>query len=344
METRKIISRYASSNSFLGFKSYYKEIFDSEKFDYVFVIKGGPGCGKSSAMKKIAKAVLPIAKLVESLRCSSDINSLDGVIAEGVQKVGILDGTAPHERDAVIPGAVDYIWNFGDFLDGHKVKRNKSEILYLNKMKHSEYSKAYSELHFSYEYWINIKAEYTKALITDKIKKASDEICDIFKAPDLSYERRLVSSFSKEGYTYTSEETSDSAQYSIFGDKIKAALLCSEIIRKSKCVKTAFLSPLDPSVFEGFCGGNGDTLSIHSKENPILNAEDFFEVSVSMASDIEYLTKNMDMHLSKAQEHLIKASQYHASLEAIYSPCMDFDALSENVENCIKKIKNILMY
>lgn len=344
METRKEISRYASSNSFLGFKSYFNEAFDSEKFDYVLVIKGGPGCGKSSAMKRIVEALLPIAKTVEALHCSSDIGSLDGVIADGKQKIGILDGTAPHERDAVIPGATDYIWNFADFLDGSKVKRNKSEIVYLNQRKRSEYLKAYTELRFSYEYWVNIKAEYTKCLKNEQVNDAVVTVAKAFGAFDSVYEKRLLSSFSKDGYTFIPNANHGGKQYSISGDKIRAAILSSEIVQRSKCAKTAFISALDPCIFEGFSDINGNALSIHSEDEPILNADDFFALAPSSESDIEYLTRNTSLHLSNAQEHLRKASEYHAALESIYTPCMDFDALGENVEKTVEKIKNILLY
>ena len=47
---------FAASNSSEGFKSYYGEIF--ERADRLYVIKGGPGTGKSSLMKRLADAAL----------------------------------------------------------------------------------------------------------------------------------------------------------------------------------------------------------------------------------------------------------------------------------------------
>ena len=43
---------FAASNSAHGFHSYYAEFFDDAEVDRVFVIKGGPGTGKSRFMRE----------------------------------------------------------------------------------------------------------------------------------------------------------------------------------------------------------------------------------------------------------------------------------------------------
>ena len=44
---------FGACNSFHGFKSFFGEIFKRKDFTRIYVIKGGPGTGKSSFMKKI---------------------------------------------------------------------------------------------------------------------------------------------------------------------------------------------------------------------------------------------------------------------------------------------------
>ena len=44
---------FAAANSYKGFKSYFDRIFAPEQFDRIYIIKGGPGTGKSSIMKNI---------------------------------------------------------------------------------------------------------------------------------------------------------------------------------------------------------------------------------------------------------------------------------------------------
>ena len=54
MESRKNIDRYfAAANGYSGFRSYFSTLFDSKDFTRILVLKGGPGTGKSSFMKKI---------------------------------------------------------------------------------------------------------------------------------------------------------------------------------------------------------------------------------------------------------------------------------------------------
>ena len=47
-QKNKIIPEYfAAANSYEGFISFFDNIFNSEKFDRIYVIKGGPGTGKT---------------------------------------------------------------------------------------------------------------------------------------------------------------------------------------------------------------------------------------------------------------------------------------------------------
>ena len=73
---------------------------------------------------------------VQEIFCSSDPHSLDGVIAEkNDRRIAMVDGTAPHERDAVIPGAIDEIINLGDFWERRWLVGQKENIKRLAKEK-----------------------------------------------------------------------------------------------------------------------------------------------------------------------------------------------------------------
>ena len=67
----------------------------------MYLIKSGPGCGKSTLMKRLAQAAEQQGQPIEKIHCASDPDSLDGVVF--LQKhAAILDATAPHvvEPDA----------------------------------------------------------------------------------------------------------------------------------------------------------------------------------------------------------------------------------------------------
>ena len=44
---------FAAANGYLGFKSYFREVFKPSLLSRLYILKGGPGTGKSSYMKKI---------------------------------------------------------------------------------------------------------------------------------------------------------------------------------------------------------------------------------------------------------------------------------------------------
>lgn len=90
----KIKRVFPGGNTSKGFFSYYDFIIEKDA-NRIFVIKGGPGVGKSSMMKKVAKELLEKGYDVEYHHCSSDNNSIDGIVIPKL-KVAMIDGTAPH--------------------------------------------------------------------------------------------------------------------------------------------------------------------------------------------------------------------------------------------------------
>ena len=80
----------------------------------IFTIKGGPGTGKSSFMKKLVNISIIRVTDIEYHHCSSDNNSIDGVLIKQLN-VALFDGTAPHIIDPINPGIIDEIIHLGDF-------------------------------------------------------------------------------------------------------------------------------------------------------------------------------------------------------------------------------------
>lgn len=88
-----------AANSADGFRSYFPEVFGNT--GHLYILKGGPGTGKSRLMEEAAQAAERKGMAVERFRCSSDPDSLDGVLIPE-KGIGILDGTAPpHDRPQI---------------------------------------------------------------------------------------------------------------------------------------------------------------------------------------------------------------------------------------------------
>ena len=124
---QKIRHYFPGGNTSRGFVSFYDEILKKDSTGKLAVIKGGPGTGKSSFMKKIGRKLEGNGELIDYLHCSSDSNSLDGVFLPKYN-TAIIDGTAPHIVDARYPASSDIVLNFCDFINETEIKKNNEEI------------------------------------------------------------------------------------------------------------------------------------------------------------------------------------------------------------------------
>lgn len=85
---------FLGSNSAGGFFSLYDQLIDLEQAQRVYILKGGPGCGKSTLMRMVGKELEGAGVRGEYILCSGDPDSLDGVVFPELG-VALVDGTAP---------------------------------------------------------------------------------------------------------------------------------------------------------------------------------------------------------------------------------------------------------
>lgn len=143
MKKGNVIHKFPGSNTPDGFYSFYRA--GLENMERIFVLKGGPGTGKSTLMRRIACNLAERGYDVEMWQCSSDNESVDGVIAPAL-KIAVVDGTAPHVVDPVYPGAVDEIINLGDHWNRELLCCHKAEIIMLTKKISEKFNIAYERL------------------------------------------------------------------------------------------------------------------------------------------------------------------------------------------------------
>lgn len=134
----------AGANTANGFVSEFNNILNKSKKGYTFVLKGGPGTGKSTLMKKVSKYFYDKGYNVEEFYCSSDPESLDAVrIVE--KNICVTDGTAPHEQDASLPKVFGEIVDLGFSVD-KKIIKHQAKIKKLLEKKKNCFSNAYKFL------------------------------------------------------------------------------------------------------------------------------------------------------------------------------------------------------
>ena len=123
----RVISSFMGANSPIGFCSFFEEIYNPYKNHHPYIIKGGPGTGKSTLMKKVARKAEEMGYETELIYCSSDPHSLDGIIVKEAG-ISVIDGTSPHTLEPKFPGAVENIINTGAFWDKKKLAE-KSDLI-----------------------------------------------------------------------------------------------------------------------------------------------------------------------------------------------------------------------
>ncbi|WP_459502115.1 PRK06851 family protein [Bacillus sp. C1] len=167
--TGKVLNYYAGGNTARGFYSLYEENLIG--LERLFILKGGPGTGKSSLMKAIGREWTERGYDIELLHCSSDNKSIDGVIIPKL-KVGIVDGTAPHVIEPKTPGVVEEYVNLGEAWDSEKLRNRKDTI----KRYMSEASRAFQSAYNCFKEALVIHDDWEKIYINNMDFQKADKL------------------------------------------------------------------------------------------------------------------------------------------------------------------------
>lgn len=110
---------FMGANAPLGFVSLYDELKIPKEGFRSYLIKGGAGTGKSGIMQKVATASKE-ERILERLHCSSDPNSLDGIILH-TARCSMVDATPPHVIEPSFPGSFETVVNLCEYLNEEKL-------------------------------------------------------------------------------------------------------------------------------------------------------------------------------------------------------------------------------
>lgn len=135
---------FLGANSKAGFSSLYR-FFPGTEDAFLHIVKGGPGTGKSSFMRRIGAAAEEHGLDVHYVLCSGDPASLDGVYVPDL-RLAWMDGTAPHAAEPRIFGVdCDYV-NLGAFCRTPFEAKHRDQLRELNRRYKQIYAETYQAL------------------------------------------------------------------------------------------------------------------------------------------------------------------------------------------------------
>lgn len=341
-----IIDTFLSANTANGFVSLYGDFLKGKK---QYIIKGGPGTGKSTMMKNIGAFAENEGEDVEYIRCSSDPDSLDGVWLKA-RNIAVCDGTAPHIIEPENVGCMGGIIGLTECWDEKSLSEATEEILTVKARTANAYRSAYGYLEAAGKIFETTFASAVEAS-GDTIKKTASEFCGTFlkkkkKKPDPTDETRFISTFSHKGATayYGTVET--------LADRILtlpyacgAADLAIEEIRdeaKSKGYGTiGFSDPMLPKHLMGAVFPS-ERLAVIAF-NPAFESEEDREYDAFRGS---YLTDITDgaadgvygMLFEQATDRFKTAKAHHDVLERIFIKNMDFEKVGRITASLMTRI------
>lgn len=356
MGNGKIRHMFLGGNTSQGFFSYYHYILPQEEADRIICIKGGPGVGKSTFMKKIGEEFLHMGYELEFMHCSSDSESIDGIVIPA-KKVALLDGTAPHIVDPKNPGVVDEIINLGGFWDEDGIRKNKDKIMKRNKEVGESFKRAYRYIKAAYLLYQDSSEMIKQSVSISRINKVSQKFIDIiFKDKEISdkmgKDRKLfASAITPKGLVhYLSTVLDTNKVYSISGKPGTGTEVFLEKIKSAALERAfnveSFYCALDPLKLEhltikeldiSFTTSN-EYHSVDVKFEECIDFDKFINKSFINELVLEENKQNLGILLGVAIKNIAKAKNIHDDVEAYYISNMDFEAVQLCLESTMAKI------
>lgn len=334
---------FPGGNTPEGFFSYYHEILKGASPGRLAIIKGGPGCGKSTFMKQLANRMQNEGVSVDYLHCSSDPSSLDGLYLPKYHSA-ILDGTAPHVVDPRYPGVCDTIFNFCEWIEP-SIGAERETIIKENEKIRSFFSEGYGYLKSASCILEKMQQKSRNALSWEEMNRfCTDVLKRLPTGCGSAREKRMfLSAITPEGFkNYLGEtffdryvmmlrcETGDAA-----GDVLEQlAAMCR--IRNIDIV--CYPCPMNPRSIEHLEIPSANfSLTVsngyHTYENPdqVVYFSDFCRQDYDNNADFS-LYRSL---LERAVSSFAKAKTAHDRLEQCYIPYVNFEKIDTLFEDAL---------
>lgn len=323
---------FPGANTGRGFIGHFESIVPPwEKPHYTYILKGGPGVGKNTLMKKVSCLARANGHAVEEFRCASDPESLDAV---RIPKKGIvlLDGTAPHTIDPDIPGIEGEILNLGHFLHREAFARRRGELQLLLSENRAHYNAAFACL--------GAAGALRRAAVADVSKSADLPMIRAFLRESFSLSapggtRTLFLRTPTPGGVFDLRETLG-AENTVLLPGILGAVFLREAAALANGTRAEvfpdFLTPELPQCIR--LPDSGTMLCAVDDTHTTLN-----EFLLSPIPEfVSFALHEADLLTARAVEELRLCKRTHDAVETLYRPYVDYDRVDRETGALLEKL------
>ncbi len=335
---------FAAANTADGFRSLFSEIFAPAELSRIYIIKGGPGTGKSTFMYGIASLAEARGLAAEYYYCSADTGSLDGVKIPALG-VAVLDGTAPHTSDPRYPGACETIINLGQNFDAEKLRAHRAKIEKLTDECSACYKRSARFLRAAGEAERLCLSLAGAAFDFGKARGAARRLLSRARAAGGAESERYVSALGTRGKAHianTHEKGEKTVQISgkYGADKLFLGVLCEEA-RAAGYTLLRHPDVLLCDMTEGLYIKELKTRYIITEESEEKINTMRFACSEALAQNrakLRFAEKCREAMLEGALAELAEMGKKHDELEGFYVSAMDFEKSEAMLKETEKEI------
>ena len=337
---------FLGANSGQGFQNLFPRFCVPEEHRDLMVLKGGPGSGKSTMMRRIGEAMEERGEEVEYFHCSGDPDSLDGVHIPRI-RCAVVDGTAPHVIEPQYPAAVDRYVNLGQFYDIAAAKAAREEVIACTTACSGAYQQAYRALGAARQMADSAAILVSEGLDREKLMRRADGI--------IGREIRGRGSGGREDYRFLGSVTCRGAVWRF--DAVET--LCPRIYQLQDSFGLAWPllerlraaagargfraivcpAPDHPERIEHLLLPELGTAFVTSREGMVYDGPAYRRVRVDAMvspshykrckSRLRFIRRMEDSLRQEGIEALREAKRCHDALEAVYHPYVDFAGVEE---------------
>ncbi|MEG1743720.1 MAG: GTP-binding protein [Clostridia bacterium] len=341
----KSIEIFAGLNTVDGYSSLLEyELKNSKK---VIILKGSPGSGKSTILKRLLSYAEAKGEKTDIVRCSSDMDSFDALIFNNAG-VAIADGTFPHVLEPKTVAVRERIENLGETFDYKKIFAKSAELKAFYDLKEQYYKMAYSLISAYGGIENALYALSEKYIDKEKI----NNFCESFIKKNLKKGSGITKilpteSFCRYGFVSTGCFNDSKTTYCIndsfgIGEEIMTAMYAKCVLKEIEVF--AAPSPCDCKKVCALYFPDSDVYIKIDKYMPFKAQKNVRAVRFLTNPDGIKFVKQRKKFYDKIASSLIKeaascmnnACIVHAELENIYSQAIDFE-LTDKITAKLKK-------